>query len=74
MLSLAWDVESTKPSEEGLTVDIEKGYTVRNSPSINSIGCQEYPSIKWHQICQKYKLYYQRHLDVKSTCLERTVA
>jgi len=57
----AWDLKSTKPSEEELTVDIWKGRTARKPPSINSIGCWEYPIIKWHQICQEYEMCYQQH-------------
>jgi len=43
MLSMAWDVESTKPSEEGPTVDIWEGHTVRKPLQY-----------KWHLICQEY--------------------
>ena len=54
---------------------LKRTYCEETPPSsINGIGCQEYPIIKWHQICPENEICYKWHLDIESTCLERTVA
>jgi len=68
----AWDVKSTKPSEEGPTVDIWKGYTMRKPLQYKWHWMSRVPHYQMASDMSRIWNILSIALDVESTNLRRT--